>query len=67
MTKRQEKAAIKKVLSSGTFVLPVHDYPARLEHGRVVARLGQAVPGPETPLTALRARPGTDATPMVHA
>src|SRR5438128_1890701 len=50
MTKRQEKAAIKKVLNSGTFVLPVHDYPARLEHGRVVARLGQAVPGPETPV-----------------
>ena len=50
LTKRQEKAAIKRVLNSGTFVLPIHDYPARIEHGRVVARLGQAVPGPETPV-----------------
>ena len=47
-TKRQEKAAIKKALNSGTFVLPIHDYPARIEGGRVVARLGQSVPGPET-------------------
>jgi glyoxylase-like metal-dependent hydrolase (beta-lactamase superfamily II) len=47
MTKRQEKAAIKKALNSGTFVLPIHDYPARVEYGRVVARLKQAVPGAE--------------------
>jgi glyoxylase-like metal-dependent hydrolase (beta-lactamase superfamily II) len=47
MTKRQEKAAIKKALNSGTFVLPIHDFPARVEHGRVVARLKHAVPGPE--------------------
>jgi glyoxylase-like metal-dependent hydrolase (beta-lactamase superfamily II) len=50
MTKRQEKGAIKKALNSGTFVLPIHDYPARVEHGRVVSRLGQSVPGPETPI-----------------
>ena len=50
MTKRQEKAAIKKALNSGTFVLPIHDYPARVEGGRVVSRLGQEVPGPETPV-----------------
>jgi len=50
MTKRQEKAAIKKALNSGTFVLPIHDYPARVEGGRVAARLGQEVPGPETPV-----------------
>ena len=49
-TKRQEKAAIKKALNSGTFVLPIHDYPARVERGRVLARLGQSVPGPETPV-----------------
>jgi hypothetical protein len=48
-TKRQERAAIKKALNSGRFVLPIHDYPARIESGRVVARLGQSVPGPETP------------------
>ena len=50
MTKRQEKAAIKKALNSGTFVLPMHDFPARVEHGHVVARLGQSVPGPERSL-----------------
>src|ERR671935_1609127 len=48
--KRQEKAAIKKVLQN-TFALPVHDYPARIEAGRVVARLKNAVPGPEEPVT----------------
>ena len=50
MTKRQEKGAIKKALSSGTFVLPVHDFPARVESGQVTARLGRSVPGPETPV-----------------
>jgi glyoxylase-like metal-dependent hydrolase (beta-lactamase superfamily II) len=50
MTKRQEKGAIKKALSSGTFVLPVHDAPAKVEGGRVTARLGRSVPGPETPV-----------------
>ena len=47
MTKREEKAAIKKALNSGTFVLPIHDYPARVDHGRIVARLKYEVPGPE--------------------
>jgi glyoxylase-like metal-dependent hydrolase (beta-lactamase superfamily II) len=46
-TKRGEKAAIKKALNSGTFVLPIHDFPARGEGGRVVARLKHEVPGPE--------------------
>ena len=47
-SKRQERAAIKKALNSGTFVLPIHDYPARIEHGRVVSRLVEgSVPGPE--------------------
>jgi hypothetical protein len=51
MTKRQEKAAIKKALNSGTFFLTGHDYPARLEHGRIVARLVEgSVPGPEVPV-----------------
>jgi hypothetical protein len=49
-TKRAEKAAIKKALNSGNFVLPIHDYPARVERGRVVARLRDSVPGPETPV-----------------
>jgi glyoxylase-like metal-dependent hydrolase (beta-lactamase superfamily II) len=47
MTKRQEKAAIKKALNSGSFVLPLHDFPARVEGGRVTARLKHEVPGPE--------------------
>src|SRR6266498_1031400 len=48
-TKREEKGAVKKALQN-TFVLPVHDYPARMEAGRVVARLKDAVPGPEEPV-----------------
>jgi glyoxylase-like metal-dependent hydrolase (beta-lactamase superfamily II) len=50
MTKRQEKAAIKKAVASGRFVLPIHDFPARVEGGRVVARLGRSVPGAEAPV-----------------
>jgi glyoxylase-like metal-dependent hydrolase (beta-lactamase superfamily II) len=50
-SKRQERAAIKKALSSGTFILPIHDYPARVEYGRVISRLiGGSVPGPELPV-----------------
>jgi hypothetical protein len=45
-TKRQEKAAIKKVVASSRFVLPVHDRPALIESGQVVGRLQDAVPGP---------------------
>ena len=47
-TKRQEKAAIGKLLSNARFLLPVHDRPARVEGGQVVARLQDAVPGPIT-------------------
>jgi glyoxylase-like metal-dependent hydrolase (beta-lactamase superfamily II) len=47
-SKRQERAAIKKALNSGTFVLPIHDWPARVSQGRIVSRLvGDSVPGPE--------------------
>ena len=50
-SKRHERAAIKKALNSGTFLLPIHDYPARIEHGRVVSRfVGDSVPGPEIPV-----------------
>jgi glyoxylase-like metal-dependent hydrolase (beta-lactamase superfamily II) len=45
-TKRQEKAAIKKVLSRSRFVLPIHDHPALIEGGHVVGRLRDSVPGP---------------------
>ncbi len=44
-TKRQEKAAIRKALNSGRFVLPMHDRPAVVEGGRVVGRLFDSVPG----------------------
>jgi glyoxylase-like metal-dependent hydrolase (beta-lactamase superfamily II) len=47
LTKRQERAAIKKALNSGRFLLTGHDLPARIEAGSVVARLADAVPGPE--------------------
>ena len=40
---------MKKALQN-TFVLPVHDYPARIVAGRVVSRLKDAVPGPEEPV-----------------
>ena len=62
-SKRQERAAIKKALNSGTFVLPLHDYPARVECGRVVSRLGDSVPGPETPVEH---RPLSEAREPVH-
>ncbi len=45
-TKRQEKAAIKKLLNGSRFLLPVHDKPAKIEAGQVVGRLDMAVPGP---------------------
>ncbi len=46
-----ETAAIKKALNSGTFVLPIHDWPARVESGRIASRLvGGSVPGPEQPV-----------------
>jgi glyoxylase-like metal-dependent hydrolase (beta-lactamase superfamily II) len=47
-SKRGEKAAIKKLLASSRFLLPVHDKPARIEGGQVVGRLDLQVPGPIT-------------------
>ncbi len=47
-SKRAEKGAIKKLLNHSTFLLPVHDKPAKVEHGRIVGRLEQQVPGPIT-------------------
>ncbi|MGH3084219.1 MAG: MBL fold metallo-hydrolase [Gaiellaceae bacterium] len=49
-TKRAEKAAIKKAFNSGDYVIPIHDYPARVKSGRVLSRLSDEVPGPETPI-----------------
>ncbi len=36
-TKRQEKAAIKKLLNNSRFLLPVHDKPAKIEAGTWLA------------------------------
>ncbi|NWG24749.1 MAG: MBL fold metallo-hydrolase [Pseudorhodoplanes sp.] len=47
-SKRQEKAAINKLLSTSKFLLPVHDRPAKIEGGQVVGRLQDSVPGPIT-------------------
>src|SRR5262249_59922211 len=45
-TKRAEKAAIKKLLSTSRYLLPVHDRPGKVEAGRVVGRLHAQVPAP---------------------
>ena len=47
-SKRSEKGAIKKLLNHNTFLLPIHDKPAKIEHGSVVGRLESQVPGPIT-------------------
>ena len=47
VTKREEKAAIKKLLASSQFLLPVHDKPAKIEQRPGVGRLDMAVPGPD--------------------
>jgi glyoxylase-like metal-dependent hydrolase (beta-lactamase superfamily II) len=48
-----EKAAIKRALETGRFLLPSHDRQgAVVEHGRVVGRVGSTVPGPVLPLQA---------------
>ena len=49
-TKRAEKAAIKKALNSGSFLLPMHDFPAVIDRGRVIGRLHDTVPGPMAPV-----------------
>jgi glyoxylase-like metal-dependent hydrolase (beta-lactamase superfamily II) len=46
VSKRHEKAAIKKLLSNARYLLPVHDRPAKIEGGMVVGRLHDQVPGP---------------------
>jgi glyoxylase-like metal-dependent hydrolase (beta-lactamase superfamily II) len=46
VTKRDEKAQIKKLLSNARYLLPVHDRPAKVEHGMITGRLHDSVPGP---------------------
>ncbi|WP_239479862.1 MBL fold metallo-hydrolase [Actibacterium sp. 188UL27-1] len=47
-SKREEKGAIKKLLNNYTFLLPIHDKPAKIERQKVVGRLAMQVPGPLT-------------------
>ena len=47
-SKRGEKAAIKKLLATSKFLLPIHDKPAKIEGGQVIGRLDMQVPGPVT-------------------
>jgi glyoxylase-like metal-dependent hydrolase (beta-lactamase superfamily II) len=46
VSKRDEKAQIKKLLSNAKYLLPVHDRPAKIEHSMVVGRMHDVVPGP---------------------
>ena len=46
VSKRDEKAQIKKLLSNAKYLLPVHDRPAKIEHSMVVGRMHDSVPGP---------------------
>ena len=45
-TKRAEKGGVKKLLNQSRFILPAHDRPAAVEHGQVIGRLHDAIPGP---------------------
>jgi len=45
VSKRAEKAQIKKLLSNARYLLPVHDRPAKVEHGMITGRLQDSVPG----------------------
>ena len=47
-SKRQEKAAIKKLLSNYRYLCPIHDKPALIENQQVVGRLEGQIPGPIT-------------------
>ena len=54
-SKRDEKAQIRKLLSNSRFLLPIHDKPAKIEHGVVVGRLDMVVPGPVSQTVSPRA------------
>jgi glyoxylase-like metal-dependent hydrolase (beta-lactamase superfamily II) len=45
-TKRQEKAAIKRVVRRARFACPIHDRPAVIERGQVIGRIQDRIPGP---------------------
>jgi len=45
MRKREEKAAVIKALNSGSFVVPSHDWPARVRHDWAVIAVKRSRPG----------------------
>jgi len=47
-SKRAEKGAIKGLLNSFKFLLPIHDKPAVIDDQQVVGRLETQIPGPVT-------------------
>lgn len=57
LAKRDEKTAIKKALSDCRFLLPGHDKPAVIDHGKVVGRLEGSVPGATTAALPARVLP----------
>ena len=52
-TKREEKAAIKRLLSGSRFLLPVHDKPAKIEHGQVVGATRHGGAGTDRAIAAV--------------
>jgi glyoxylase-like metal-dependent hydrolase (beta-lactamase superfamily II) len=54
-SKRGEKGQIRKLLTNSRFLLPIHDKPAKIEHGLVVGRLDMVVPGPVSQTVSPRA------------
>ena len=54
MSMQQEKGAVKRALNAGTWLLPMHDAPAKVDKGgQIVGRVtGAMVPGPVTLLGA---------------
>ena len=67
-SKRAEKAAIKKLLSSSRYLLPVHDRPAKIEGGTVVGRLHSRCPALSCKAcrNATGSRPRARTQPMTH-
>ena len=49
-SKREVRAAIKKVLRQNSFICPSHDRPVRVQRGRIVGRLHDSVPGTVMPI-----------------
>jgi N-acyl homoserine lactone hydrolase len=51
MTQLEEKRAIKRALAKSRFLLPSHDVPALIEHGKVVGLMHDAISNPHANVT----------------